>query len=109
MRKRYRVLILAVIVAAVVVPVGFALSLDSSSRPARLRHLSANNVTVGSVDAPDASTAVRSAALASSVIVTRAAVSPPAAVPTHSVPDSAKLLLVGTALFGLAAAVRKAI
>lgn len=31
MRKRYRVLLLAALVAALVVPVGFALSLDSTS------------------------------------------------------------------------------
>ena len=38
---------------------------------------------------------------------TRAAASP-AATDVHTVPDAAKLLLVGTSLFGLAAAVRKA-
>jgi hypothetical protein len=111
MRKRYRVLLLAAIVAALVVPVGFALSLESSSGPARLRHLSVNSVTaVDESGAPGTSVAVQSAAVASSVLVSRAAVDPPAAVIVpHSVPDSAKLLLVGTALFGLAAAVRKAI
>jgi hypothetical protein len=108
MRKRYRVLLLAATVAALVVPVGFALSLESSSRPARLRHLSVNSVTAAGASGPSA--AVQSAAVASSVLVSRAAVDPPAAVMvSHSVPDSAKLLLVGTALFGLAAAVRKAI
>ena len=111
MRKRYRVLLLAAIVAALVVPVGFALSLESPSRPTRLRHLSVNSVTpVDAVDVSGASTAVQSAAVASSVLVSRAAVDTPAAVlVSHSVPDSAKLLLVGTVLFGLAAAVRKAI
>jgi len=111
MRKRYRVLLLAATVAALVVPVGFALSLESSSRPARLRHLSVNSVTAADASgASGPSAAVQSAAVASSVLVSRAAVDPPAAVMvSHSVPDSAKLLLVGTALFGLAAAVRKAI
>jgi len=105
------VLLLAATVAALVVPVGFALSLESSSRPARLRHLSVNSVTAADASgASGPSAAVQSAAVASSVLVSRAAVDPPAAVMvSHSVPDSAKLLLVGTALFGLAAAVRKAI
>ncbi len=74
MRKRYRVLVLAALVAALVVPVGFALSLESPAPRARV-----------------ASTSV-------------------VAVPTLnlSVPDSAKLFIVGTVLFGLAAFVRKA-
>jgi hypothetical protein len=106
MRKRYRVLLLAAVVAAFVVPVGFALSLESSSPSARLRHLPVSSVTgIGSVDA--ATTA--SAAVTSSVLVSTAAVDAPAAVVGRSVPDAAKLLLVGTMLFGLAAAVRKAI
>ncbi len=74
MRKRYRVLVLAALVAALVVPVGFALSLESPAPRDRV-----------------ASTSV-------------------VAVPTLnlSVPDSAKLFIVGTVLFGLAAFVRKA-
>jgi ABC-type sugar transport system permease subunit len=75
MRKRYRVLFLATVVAALVVPVGFALSLDST---------------------PVTRTFMRSA------------VSSPAVVPWKSMPDAAKLFFVGTVLFGLAAAVRKA-
>jgi ABC-type sugar transport system permease subunit len=75
MRKRYRVLFLAALVAALVVPVGFALSLDST---------------------PVTSTFMRSA------------VASPAVLPSWSMSDGAKLFFVGTVLFGLAAAVRKA-
>jgi hypothetical protein len=76
MRKRYRILGLAALVAALIVPVGFALSLESP---------------------------------APRVPVSSAAVNPPAAVLPSPLPDSAKLLVVGTVLFGLAAFVRKAV
>lgn len=74
MRKRYRVLVLAALVAALVVPVGFALSLES----------------------PVPRTPMSSTAVDASVLL-------------YPVPDAAKLLLVGTMLFGLAAFVRKAV
>jgi hypothetical protein len=74
MRKRYRVLFLAALVAALVVPVGFALSLDSTPVTSKFM---------------------------------RSAVASPA-VSSWSMPDGAKLFFVGTVLFGLAAAVRKA-
>lgn len=73
MRKRYRVLILAALVAALIVPVGFALSLESPM-PAR---------------SPDT--------MARSVMLS---------IPT--LPDPARLFVVGTLLIGLAAFVRKA-
>jgi hypothetical protein len=76
MRKRYRVLLLAALVAAFVVPFGFALS----------------------VDTPVATQLVYGGLLPG-------AVAPPA-IP-WTMPDAAKLLGVGTLLFGLAAAVRK--
>jgi len=94
------VLLLAAVVAALVVPVGFALSLDSApAQTARIRHLPAAAV---------ASTAV---AVSSSVVLVAPSAQPVAgrALPLPAVPDSAKLLLVGTILFGLAAFVRKAI
>lgn len=78
MRKRYRVLLLAALVAAFIVPVGFALSLDTT---------------------PVATQLVYGGLLPN-------AVAPPAKVWT--LPDAAKLLAVGTLLFGLAAAVRRA-
>lgn len=74
MRKRYRVLVLAALVAALVVPVGFALSLES----------------------PVPRTSMSSTAVGVSALL-------------YPVPDAAKLLLVGTLLFGLAAFVRKAV
>jgi hypothetical protein len=74
MRKRYRVLLFAALVAALVVPVGFALSLDSTPVATHFVH---------------------------SAVVT------PAVLPSWSMPDAAKLLVVGSVLFGLAAAVKK--
>jgi hypothetical protein len=79
MRKRYRVLLLAALVAAFVVPVGFALSLDSAPIATQI-------VGVGFASKVSPSWSVW---------------------PSRSLPDSAKLLFVGTLLFGLAAAVRK--
>lgn len=77
MRKRYRVLLLAALVAALVVPFGFALSVDSTP-VATVVH---TGLLPGAVPAP--------------------------ALP-WPLPDAAKLLGVGTLLFGLAALVRKA-
>jgi hypothetical protein len=77
MRKRYRVLILAALVAALGVPVGFALSLDTTPVATQFIH-------VGLVPGATA----------------------PPALP-WSMPDAAKLLGIGTLLFGLAAAVKK--
>jgi len=91
LRKRFRVPLLAAVVAAVAVPVGFALSLETET--GRAYHSAAV------LKAP--------AVVASSVVVSTAAATEPEFL--HSVPDAAKLLLVGTVLFGLAAAVRKAI
>jgi hypothetical protein len=77
MRKRYRVLLLAALVAALGVPVGFALSLDTTPVATQFIHV---GLLPGAATAP--------------------------AVP-WSMPDAAKLLGVGTLLFGLAAAVKK--
>lgn len=86
MRKRYRVLLLAAIVAAVVVPVGFALSLETQPAAGH----------------PPMIVATASAAATPALVRTEPAF---ADVP---VPDGAKLFAVGTMLFGLAAAVRRA-
>lgn len=77
MRKRYRVLLFAALVAALGVPVGFALSLDST--PVATQFIS-TAMLPGAIPAP--------------------------ALP-WAMPDAAKLFGVGTLLFGLAAAVRK--
>ena len=83
MRKRYRVLILVAVVAAFIVPVGFALSLESPS--------------------PDAS-------ISSTAFVTTAAlllpVSHAARLVLAPLSDGAGLLLVGALLLGLAALAR---
>jgi len=95
MRKRYRVVLLAAIVAALIVPVGFALSLESSASTAVAPHAV---VTTAST-----------APVASSLVLAPSGVNADDTPFTHPLPDAAKLLLVGTTLFGLAAAVRKAI
>ncbi|OLD20824.1 MAG: hypothetical protein AUJ01_03570 [Acidobacteria bacterium 13_1_40CM_3_65_5] len=94
-------LLLAAIVAALAVPVGFAWSLDSAPMQAvHVSHLPTTAV---------ASTAA--AAVTSSVVITAPAAdrATRGAVNMPAVPDAAKLLLAGTILFGLAAFVRKAI
>jgi hypothetical protein len=87
-RKRFRVLLLAAVVAAFVVPVGFALSIESESVTptyhAAAGITGAAPIWLGNADGP-----VRAL--------------------LHPVPDAVKLILVGTTLFGLAAAVRKSI
>jgi hypothetical protein len=93
LRKRHRVLFLAAVIAAVVVPVGFALSLPASQRGLEPR-------------APGASAAASSVVLAV-----------PAVLPTESpesgrflaeLPDAVKLFAIGTLLVGLATLMRKA-
>ena len=89
MRKRIRILLFAALVAAIVVPVGFALSLETGERSASAVHTVVPMAQVRMTHSP---------ILAS----TTAAVT---ALP--EVPEGAKLLLIGTALFGLAAAMRR--
>ena len=90
-RKRYRVLVLAAIAVALIVPVGFALSVSSgSSRP-----------FVGARGAVPA----ESIAATSSVLVAADPVDEPL---FDDMPDSAKLFLLGSMLVGIAVAVRKA-
>jgi hypothetical protein len=98
MRKRYRVLIFAALVAALVVPVGYALSVESSL-PVTAR--------------PHTPAIVASVAPTAAAVSVAAPVTMPlgigASAPVFQVPDAAKLFGIGTVLFGLAAAVRKAI
>jgi hypothetical protein len=93
MRKRYRVLIFAALVAALIVPVGYALSIDSKPKAVRTSYTAMM---------PAAATAVASPVMP---LVGDAA---PGSM-MYPVSDSAKLLCIGTFLFGLAAVVRKAI
>ena len=92
MRKRYRVLVLAAIVAGFIVPFGFALSLESGAPTPAVRY--AAGVPAVRVTSGPALVAVGQSA---------------APLIPHTVPDGAKLFALGTALFGLAAAVRRAI
>ena len=89
-RKRYRILILAALVAAVIVPLGFALSVDST--PA-VGASAAGNVGIVAASAK-----------------TYALTLPQAEQPRTffpQLPDGIKLLFVGSALFGLAGAIRR--
>jgi hypothetical protein len=96
MRKRFRVLLLAALVAAVVVPVGFALSLDtprdrSNAGPAPMPMK--NDLLSMTIAAPVALTTV--------VAPKRMPVLP-------EMPDRAKLFVVGTLLVAGASAVKRA-
>lgn len=93
-RKRYRVSLLAVIVGALIVPVGYALSIDSTAARSHAPAIAYNTVNE------------TAAVVVAAPVVARTPASPAPDLPT--VPDSAKLLIVGTSLFGLAAVVRKA-
>lgn len=90
-RKRYGVLVLA---AALAVPLGFALSLEST--PAPIVKVASPQPEAGIVAASSAKTH-----LARIQTPSRAHTAMPA------VPDGAKLLFVGSALFGLAGVMRK--
>lgn len=76
---------LAAIVAAVVVPVGFALSVDPSRRASK---------TYGSVATADVTTPLPIVATTTTAVTT--------------LPDAAKLFAVGAVLCGIAAAMRRA-
>jgi len=93
---------LAALVAALVVPVGYALSVESTQVSTQARHAAI---------VPAASAAVVPAAAAAAVAAP-IAIHPGADHQSplfYPVSDAAKLLGIGTVLFGLAAAVRKAI
>ena len=91
-RKRYRVLVLASLLAALVVPVGFALSLESGA--------GRRSAMPETVAAP--------AGLAAAVVVApQSVVTDATRSLSYRLPDAAKLFIVGSVLIGLAAAVRK--
>lgn len=91
MRKRIRVLVLAALVAAIVVPVGFALSTESAAeRAASSAH--------GVVPVSQINTTVRTPLVASTG---------PAIFQVPQFSEGVKLLAIGTALFGVAAAMRR--
>jgi hypothetical protein len=94
MRKRYRVLLFAALVAALIVPVGYALSIDSSTRGANHKRYAV---------IPTASTVV-----AAPIMMPRTGDDGASPATTLSpLAGAAKLACIGTVLFGLAAALRK--
>jgi hypothetical protein len=98
MRKRFRVLILAAIAAAVVVRIGFALSLQSG--PLHAPGVPSAVIMVSTVST--VSTSASAPAFLGASVHTRVPQSP-------QVPDGATLLVLGALLIGLAAAVRRAV
>jgi hypothetical protein len=94
MRKRYRILMLAALAAALAVPLGFALSLESTPAPTVVA--ASPKTDIGIVAASSAKPH-----LALVQTPSRAHTTMPA------VPDGAKLLFVGSALFGLAGVMRR--
>jgi hypothetical protein len=119
MRRRFRVLILAAIVAAVVVRVGFALSLQSGSLQSG--SLQSGSLQSGSLQAGSFQTGSfpTSAVPQSAVMMNSTQASASLQLGSSSrhtlvqqspfLPDGATLLGLGTVLLGLAAAVRKAV
>jgi len=102
MRKRYRVLILAVVAAAIAVPLGFALSLESNPTPARTvaaRPQPPDVRGIGDINIVAASSTKRHLALVQTSVPSRSGL--------PALPDGAKLLFVGSALFGLAGVMRR--
>ena len=100
MRKRYRIFLIAAAVAALVVPVGYALSLES--QPPATMFVRTNLATATSatiVAAPVMLHQTRTSVTGEATELS----------PLHAVPDAGKLFLVGTLLFGLSVIVRKAI
>jgi hypothetical protein len=96
-RKRYRVLILAVLAAAVAVPLGFALSLESPATPAVVMRSPARDMSDISIVAASSTKPHLALVHASS----------PRSSGLSALPDGAKLLFVGSALFGLAGVMRR--
>jgi hypothetical protein len=94
MRKRYRVLFFAALVAALVVPVGYALSVDSTQKTGAYKRYAAV--------VPTASTVV------AAPVMMRRTGDDTAAPVVSLMPDAGKLVCIGTVLLGLAAALRKA-
>jgi hypothetical protein len=91
MRKRYRVLLCATLMAALSIPLWVALSFESAASIARRFDLLVVPAAAAAVLTP--------------VIGDAAA---PSSIPQQRF-DAARLVMIGTALFGLAAVVRKTI
>jgi hypothetical protein len=92
MRKRLRILVLAAVVAAIIVPLGFALSTESAAD--RATSSAHGVVPISQIATVHAHVPI--------VASTGAAV-----MTLPQVPEGAKLFAIGTALFGVAAAMRR--
>src|SRR5256885_17261182 len=99
MRKQYQMLMFAALVAQMVVPVGYALSVESTPVSTQARRTAI---------VPAAPPGVPAAAVVASPIAIRSDAERDTSM-LHTVSDAAKLFGIGTVLFGLAAAVWKAI
>ena len=101
MRKRYRILVFAALVAALVVRVGYALSVESlPGSTSQAQHAAVPTVAAADVPAAAATTVT-------APIIFRLG-APATSTSPLEVPDAAKLAGIGAILFGLAAVVRKA-
>jgi hypothetical protein len=89
MRKKLRILMLAAIAAALIVPFGFAFSNDGSDHTPLA-------VTRAAVPFADVTTSARPVTVAGTMIT------------LPQLPEGAKLFAIGTVLFALAAAMRRA-
>jgi hypothetical protein len=92
MRKRFRILLLAAIVAAAIVPFGFALSMQTAPRTPR-----SSQGVLATTSAVNAAGALVRPGDSSHASILR------------PMPDWAALFVAGAVLFGVAAAVRKTI
>jgi hypothetical protein len=100
MRKRYRVLVLAVLAAAVAVPLGFALSPESTpTRTVAVQSQSPDAGEIGKIGIVAAASTKTHLALVQTAAPARSGL--------PALPDGAKLLFVGSALFGLAGVMRR--
>ena len=92
MRKRIRILLFAALVAAIIVPVGFALSLPSGEHTASASYgvTPISQISSTRIPLPTSSTTATATVMA-----------------WPQIPEGAKLFAIGTALFGLAAAMRR--
>jgi hypothetical protein len=97
-RRQFRVQLVVMIVTAVIVPLGFALSLPSKPDGARIG---------ARLAAPAASVAALTTVTAAGAMLV-ADEDEPSGTLLQDVPDAAKLFFVGSMLVGLAVAARKA-
>jgi hypothetical protein len=103
MRKGYRVFLLAIVAAACVVPVGFALSLESD--------LSGPDWASPSVATVPAAVSSKRTAVAPRpvMVVSKQSGRSGGGSPPQPVSEGTRLVLVGGAFFGLAAVMRRAV